>query len=251
MGIVYGICLILGLLCLLYYGIITVYAGLGTAFAWFWLCAGIGLLILGFIINYMIKNEIKLPNFWRYLLTIIFSAGICLFIIVEGTIIYYSSREAKPDADYMVVLGAQVRGTIITKSLKKRLDTAAAYLEDSPKTTVIVSGGKGTGEDISEAEAMKRYLIAKGIEETRIITEDQSTNTVENIRYSRKLMKGNNPTVAIVTNGFHIFRSVSIAKKQGLSEAQGLAAPSDKILIINYYVREAVGVLKDFLFGNI
>jgi uncharacterized SAM-binding protein YcdF (DUF218 family) len=251
MNILFGVCLLLGLLCLLYYGIITVYAGLGTAFAWFWICAGLGFLILSFIIRYMIKNEIKLPSFWRYILITVFSAGLCLFIIIEGTIIYYSSREAKPDADYLIVLGAQVRGMTITKSLKKRLDTAAGYLEDSPKTIVIVSGGQGPGEDVPEAEAMKRYLITKGIDETRIIMEDQSTNTEENIRFSRKLMKGDNPTAVVVTNGFHIFRSLSIAKKQGLSGAQGLAAPSDKILVINYYIREAAGVLKDFLFGNI
>lgn len=251
MNILFLICFALGILCLLYYGIITVYAGLGTAFAWFWLCAGLGLLILSFIISYMIKHEIKLPNFWRYLLIIVFSAGLCLFFVVEGTVIYYSSREAKPDADYLIVLGAQVRGMTITKSLKKRLDTAVDYLEDSPKTIVIVSGGKGPGEDISEAEAMKQYLISEGIDQTRIIMENQSTNTEENIRFSKKLMEGYNPTVAIVTNGFHVFRSTSIAKKQGLSGVQGIAAPSDKILVINYYVREAVGVLKDFLFGNI
>jgi vancomycin permeability regulator SanA len=64
-------------------------------------------------------------------------------------------------------------------------------------------------------------------------------------------MEDENTSVAIVTNGFHIFRSVSIAKKQGLSQAQGLAAPSDQILTLNYYVREVVGVLKDFVFGNI
>jgi uncharacterized SAM-binding protein YcdF (DUF218 family) len=230
MGILFGLCLVLGMLCLLYYGIITVYAGLGTAFAWFWLCAGLGLIILGLIINYMTKHEIRLPNLLKFLIIAASSVGLCLFLIIEGTIIYYSAKKAEPGADYMIVLGAQVRGTTITKSLKKRLDTAAEYLKDNPETVTIVSGGQGTGEDITEAEAMLRYLISKGIEPARIMKEDRSTNTNENILFSRKLMKDSSSSVIIVTNGFHIFRSLSIAKKQGMSDIQGLAAPSDRIL---------------------
>jgi uncharacterized SAM-binding protein YcdF (DUF218 family) len=251
MGILFGVCLIAGILCLAYYGIITLYAGVGTAFAWFWVCAGIGLLLLALIIRYMANHDIKLPGLLRCLIIIGVTIGVGVFLILEGTIIYYSGQKADAGVDYLIVLGAQVRGTTVTKSLKKRLDTAADYLSENPDTMVIVSGGQGTGEDISEAEAMYRYLILKGIADERILQEDQSTNTEENIRYSKKLMEDENTSVAIVTNGFHIFRSVSIAKKQGLSQAQGLAAPSDQILTLNYYVREVVGVLKDFVFGNI
>jgi uncharacterized SAM-binding protein YcdF (DUF218 family) len=251
LSILFGTCLILGTLCLIYYGIITVYAGFGTAFAWFWICAGLGFLILGFIMNYMIKNGIKLPAFLRFLFITVISAGICIFLLLEGTIFYYSTRKAEPGADYLVVLGAQVRGTRITKSLQKRLDAAVNYLKGNLRTVAIVSGGRGPGEDITEAEAMKKYLMNKGIDERRIIKEDKSANTDENIRFSLQLMKGDNPKVAIVTNGFHIFRALSIAKKQGLTRTEGLAASSDSILAVNYYVREAVGILKDFLVGNL
>lgn len=250
MAILFIICLLLGILFLIYYGVITVYAGIGTAFAWFWLLAGVCLLILGLIIKYRMNHELRLPDFLRYAIITLIAAGLCVFLILEGTIICYSSRKADAGVDYLIVLGAQVRGTTVSKSLKKRLDTAADYLAENPDTSVIVSGGQGTGEDISEAEAMFRYLVAKGIREDRIIREDQSTNTDENIRYSRKLMESGDSKVAIVTNGFHVFRSVSIAKKQGLTQVQGLAAPSDYILTVNYYVREAVGVLKDLIFGN-
>jgi uncharacterized SAM-binding protein YcdF (DUF218 family) len=114
----------------------------------------------------------------------------------------------------------------------------------------IVSGGKGSKEAITEAEAMHLYLMTKGIQPTRIIQEDKSTNTKENIHFSKAFLK-DNATVAIVTNGFHIFRATSIAKKQGITLVQGLAAPTDLLLSINYYVREAVGVLKDKVFGNL
>lgn len=251
MSILLGICVVLAVLCLIYYGIIIIYAGVGTAFAWFWLCSGLGLLIFSTVIHYVTKREIKIPEHLKILLITLVSLGICLFLFIEGTVVYHSAQKAEPGADYMIVLGAQVRGTIVSKSLKKRLDTAIVYLQDNPKTTVIVSGGQGTGEDISEAEAMERYLISKGIAKERIIQENQSTNTVENIRFSMQMIENSHPRVAIVTNGFHIFRSLSIAKKQGLKEVQGLAAPSDRILVLNYYIREAAGVLKDFIFGNI
>lgn len=243
--------MILAVLCLLYYGVITGYAGTGTAFAWFWLCAGISLLIIGFIIVCVVKREIRIPSFLKIGLITVTTIGICLFLIVEGTVIYYSTRKAEPGADYLIVLGAQVRGTVVSKSLKKRLDTAWIYLKDNPETIAIVSGGQGAGEDISEADAMEKYLIAKGIDKERIIKEDKSTNTVENLRFSIELMDGSKARVVIATNGFHIFRSLSIAKKQGLEEVQGLAAPSDRILVLNYYVREVAGVLKDYVFGNI
>lgn len=251
MGLLFVVCLLAGILCLAYFGIISLYAGMGTAFAWFWVCAGIGFLLLAIVLRYMTNHDIRLPGFLRFLMLVGVTIGVGLFLFLEGTIIFYSSRKADADADYLIVLGAQVRGTTVTKSLKKRLDTAADYLAGNPGTKVIVSGGRGSGEDISEAEAMYRYLKQKGIADARILKEDQSTNTEENIRFSKKLMEDENASVAIVTNGFHIFRSVSIAKKQGLSQAQGLAAPSDRILTLNYYVREVAGVLKDFIFGNI
>lgn len=251
MNLLIGICIILGILCLCYYSVVTIYAGMGTAFAWFWICAGIGFIVLSIIIRYVIKNDIKVPVLARTFIIAVVSVGLCAFIFLEGILIYNSSKEASPKADYLIVLGAQVRGTTITKALKKRLDTARNYLEVNPNTLVIVSGGKGPGENISEAEAMRLYLISKGVNNDRIILENRSTNTNENISYSKLLMKDEKDSVVIVTNGFHIFRSLSIAKKQGLTQIQGLAAPSDKILLVNYYVREAAGVIKDLLFGNI
>ena len=251
MSLLIGICFVLGVLCLIYYGVITAYAGLGTAFAGFWIFAGVGLILLGCLLIYLSVHPIKLPNLWKYIIMAIVAIGLCIFLLIEGTIIYYSNKDAEPGADYVIVLGAQVRGTTVTKSLKKRLDTAAKYLKENQETKVIVSGGQGTGEDITEAEAMRRYLISNGIPENQIIKEERSTNTAENIKYSKMLIQGEELELVIVTNGFHVYRALSIAKKQGLSQAQGLAAPSDRILILNYYVREAAGVLKDFLVGNI
>ncbi|CUH93693.1 YdcF family protein [Herbinix luporum] len=250
MKVISYLILVLGVFCLIYYGVIISYAGIGSSFSWFWLAAGIFSIVLFFIIGYMIKQNIRLHGFLRGLIVLLFISGLSIFIFIEALIIYHGNKKADSNMDYLIVLGAQVRGTRITNSLYHRLNRAATYLKDNPETLVIVSGGQGPGEDISEAEAMKNFLIENGIDEDRILMEDKSTNTNENILYSKKLISKDNAKVALVTNGFHVFRSVSIAKKQGLTNIQGLSAPSDKILTISYYVREIFGVVKYFVFGN-
>jgi len=251
MSILFVIGLLVGIFSLFYYGIIVSYAGVSSSFAWFWLIVSIGCFLVCIILHYLMKHEITVAKFYRITFTIIFIVGFSVFALIEGTIIYHANQKADPGMDYLIVLGAQVRGTRITKTLKKRLDTAVTYLQDNPETVAIVSGGQGAGEDISEAEAMKRYLLEQGINENYIKIEDKSTNTNENIRFSKDIINDENAQVAIVTNGFHVFRAVAIARKQGIREVQSLSAPSDPRLLINYYVREVFGVIKDKLVGNL
>lgn len=95
---------------------------------------------------------------------------------------------------------------------------------------------------------MRRELMARGISEERLISEAASTNTRENIEYSGALMQGEK--AGIVTNGFHVYRAVGIARKQGLSEAVGIAADSELWLLPNHMLREFFAVVKDRLMGN-
>lgn len=250
MNILSIIILVIGIISLLYYGIIIIYAGISSSFSFIWLIFGISCLLISYIMNYIVIHDINIQSWFRILILSVLSIGVLVFVIIEGTIISHANDKADINTDYLIVLGAQIRGTKITKSLKKRLDSAVIYLKENPNTIVITSGGKGHGENLTEAEAMKRYLINCGIDENRIIKEENSTNTNENIRYSKKMLR-NNATVGIVTNGFHIFRAVSIAKKQGINKVKGHSAPSDPILLVNYYVREVIGVMKDKLMGNL
>lgn len=244
-------CLILGILSLLYYLIIISYAGLSAAFSGFWLVVGILCFLMCIIIRHIRINEIEVAKPYRIALLLLFATGMFAFIVLEGNILYHGAQSGDKGADYLIVLGAQVKKTTVSKTLRKRLDTALNYLKDNPESKVIVSGGRGQGEDITEAEAMELYLITMGIAEDRIIQENKSTNTNENIRFSKKLIREKNANVAIVTNGFHIYRALKIAEKQGIKEVQGISAPTDPILCIHYYVREAAGVLKDKLVGNL
>ena len=169
-----------------------------------------------------------------------------------AALILTTAHEPAPEGlDELVVLGAQVRpdGSPSTV-LRYRLDTAADYLRENPSTRCIVSGGKGANEPCSEAEAMDLYLESCGIDAARIELEDASTNTVENLRNSRALLADAGDAVGIVTNDFHVLRATRIAAKQGYANAHGIAAPSDAWYVPNNVLREVMGVVKDFLFGN-
>ena len=126
--------------------------------------------------------------------------------------------------------------------MQERLETAEAYLEKYPDTKAVLSGGQGPGEHISEAECMFRYLTKAGISEERLIKEDLSTTTVENLERN---------TVGVVTNNFHVYRSMRIAKKSGYLQVCGIAAPSRTVLQLHYLVRECFALTKEILQKNI
>lgn len=123
-------------------------------------------------------------------------------------------QQIPENADYLIILGARVKGSVPSLSLQYRIDKAAEYLTANKHTLVIVSGGKGPGEDISEAKAMQQGLIAQGIEEARIMMEDKSTTTYENIVFSKELIPDTAVLGLVVSNDFHIYRAVEIAKKK-------------------------------------
>ena len=151
----------------------------------------------------------------------------------------------------MIVLGARVKGSTPSYNLAKRLDVAAAYLKENPHTKVILSGGKGAGEDISEAEAMSVYLEEKGIARGRMFLENQSVNTDENIAFSQKFLPDTEVSVVLVSSAFHLYRAKRIARKQGLTQVTGLGSPSKWYSVPNSYVREGFAVIKYALCGQI
>lgn len=253
--IVFGI---LSLVCLVYWVIMVSYAGFGTAFAVAWLAVGIlfGVFALLGFLDY--RKIIKFAPWIKRGIVIFISVCAIFFAIVEGMIVAKMYDKPQDNLDYVIVLGAQVRGTRITKSLRKRLDAAIEYLEANPDTVAIVSGGKGDGEDLSEAQCMYDYLVEKGIDSERIIMEDESTSTDENIRFSMGIIAddfegaidGEEPDIGIITNNFHVYRTVKVCEKKGY-KVDGIAAKSDDILFANYMVREFFALIQYKMTGKI
>lgn len=186
-----------------------------------------------------------LPVWLKYTLYGVVTMGLILFIIVEGVIIYGAVHKDEIQADKVIVLGAGLKGDQITSSLLYRLDTTLEYYEKFPETTIIVSGGQGEGETISEALAMSHYLIEHGIPQEKIILEDQSTSTYENFKFSLQYLNTNDK-VMIISNDFHMSRAKLIASRLGI-DAYGYSAPSHLPTIINFYIREFFAYLKDFI----
>lgn len=246
-----NILLIIGILCLIYFLIYAVFADLTNIFTYFWLAVGIGLIVLRQLVSYIVANHVMVPAVVKWVLGLGCLVVFLVLAVTEGVIIGYGAAKPSEGADYVLVLGAQVKGTNLTYALERRLDAAYVYLEDNPDTMVILSGGKGPGEDVTEAYAMAEYLKKKGIDENRMLLEEQSANTYENINYSKELMENLDASVVLVTNHFHVYRGVGVAKKQGLINVEGLGAPAKWYTVPNLYLREAFAVIKYILCGQI
>lgn len=251
MNVLAMLCTVVGVIMLLYFILCFSYAGLSSSFTMIWFLLGIGMFVVRYVILYVSGHHIIVPKPIKVVLLTLIAIVILSFTYAEAKIIYHANQKAPEQVEYVIVLGARVKGTTITGSLQRRLDTAVSYLKENGNTLVIVSGGKGPGEDITEAQAMYDYLVSHGIESSRITKEEQSTNTLENIKFSREIIQDDAAEVAIVTNGFHMYRATQMAKMQGMTNVYGLAASSDPILKVSYYTREAIAVLVYKIKGQI
>lgn len=226
--------LIVIFLCAFYYGIIVFFTKRwNSTFALFWPFFSM-IHLVALILLPIVNRAIA----WSII-------GFCWIVLctVLVPILRAMSIKTRKKVEYLIILGAQVRGTKISNSLKRRLDAGIEYLEEYPETIVIVSGGQGKGEAISEAEAMEAYLVKHKIALKQILREDISTSTWENLKYSRQLMQDTSASVAIVTNNFHLYRAMKMAKTIGFPYVFGIAATAHPILQVNYLARECIAVL--------
>lgn len=183
-------------------------------------------------------------------IAVLTAAAVIYSIILSGFMIH-AQLKSPDNAKAVVILGCKVNGDKPSRMLARRLDSAYEFLNENENVICVVSGGKGDDEKISEASAMKKYLIDKGIDESKIIVEDKSTNTYENMKFSAELLKSYNISdIAIVTDGFHQYRAGYIAQKYNLS-VSAINAKNDSFttpLIPTYWVREWMAITKEYIF---
>lgn len=179
------------------------------------------------------------------------SAVVCMalfFLLMLGLIVQKgASNTATFKEDAIIVLGAGIRGSHIPAMLQRRLEAAQEYLRGNPQAVVVVTGGQGYGEDIPEAVAMQRALVAMGVKAGQILVEDQSRNTYENFANSKEILNsyfgGQDYRVAVVTSDFHMFRALGIARTYGL-QAGSVNAPLDWYLRPGSFLRESLSIVK-------
>lgn len=162
---------------------------------------------------------------------------------------YRANEGDSEELDYVIILGAGLRGMEPSITLKGRLDAGLEYMNLHHNVPIILSGGRGPGEHTTEAEAMASYLTSMGIPKERLILEDRSSSTEQNVAFSKLLMNKKHDSdlrVLIITSDYHLFRAKQIAKESGYI-IYGKASPSPILLGMNYTVRECFGVVQLFL----
>lgn len=242
-----GVCAVF---CIGYFIFLTCKIGPAFRFNYVWLMLGLFFAGIALVVGFSRKGLAGYPKPWIGIMEAIVICGCLLFVVVEAGIIRYAGKQPDTGADYVIVLGAQVRGSKPSLILQYRIEKAAEYLQANPDALAIVSGGQGPDEKISEAEAMERGLCRLGIDKKRIIQENASVSTKENLDFSAKYLDPEKDKVVIVTTDFHVLRAVRIAKKAGYRHVSGAAARSVWYLIPTNYVREFLAVLKDLCVGN-
>ena len=174
------------------------------------------------------------------------------FIICNVVIFIFAKQKPAANADTLVVLGSQVVGTPAQAplTLQIRLNTAINYLQNNPNTKVIVCGGQGPDESATEASVMAKYLIDNGINADRVYQEDQSKRTAEQFIFANRVVPLGK--MVIVTNDFHILRSIMLAKRSGINDVSGLSAPlsfnnGDRYVAL---IREPLALANSWLFDH-
>ncbi|QSX05484.1 YdcF family protein [Sedimentibacter sp. zth1] len=243
---------IVGAALIIYYIKLTSVMG-HIAFSKYLCLGGIALCIVS-LVNTIFENN-KTYCKIRKILNIILCVFLIIFLVTEAFIGYCGLQENYEKSDYTIVLGAGLRGENMTLTLKQRVDTALKYLKSSRNTGyVVVSGGQGQYEVIAEAEAMKRYLAKNHINEKIILMEGLSTNTYENLEFSKNIIELHSGksidslNIKIVTSGFHLLRAKIICNELEFDKVTLLASPINKIFIPTYYTREFFGFYKMLLF---
>ncbi len=184
--------------------------------------------------------------------------GIVAFGALLGVVLRGNRDHIDGDPQLMVILGCQVKDWGPSILLQDRLDTALAYLEDHPDMTVVVSGGQGEDEPMSEAACMRDYLVEHDFPAEQILLEDQSHNTLQNLRYSYELLQEQGygaqmGQMLVVSNGFHLARVRLLFGRvwDGSYTLSTLAAPASHVPTrLAMYIREPVALVKSFLFDR-
>ena len=200
------------------------------------------------------EKRVRLARVLRRCYLVFMAVGLAFFLTMQGLILSGAHTE-DAEVDCLVVLGAGLRNGAPSLILRRRLNAALNYLHEHGGVPVIVSGGLGRGEAITEAEAMFRYLSAREVDEALIWKEDASTSTRENLAFSLALMEEKGLDVgeiriAVVSNEFHLYRAKLIAGRAGL-DAVGIAAETPGFFLrLLYSCREAFALASELVFGG-
>ena len=260
------IAFILSVLCGLYGTAVLIMTGFLELQNYIWYVFAFVFFALGKLIKFYLNKRIPL---WSVVsVYTLATLGVLIFIITSIQISLSLPKEDEPGLDFLIILGTKPDLEKKGSECKYRLDKAIEYIDNNPDTTIVISGGIGRDKKIESME-MADYLIKNGIDKNNILVEIQSHNTRQNLIYSKALIDRYNSdikrrtditivndmgpvlevedkpqTIGILTNDFHIFRSMLIAKRVGYTQVYPISARSNRVLYLHMLVRETFAIFK-------
>jgi uncharacterized SAM-binding protein YcdF (DUF218 family) len=200
------------------------------------------------------KTQRGFRQAWRLGQTLAW-AWLLSFLLFVGVLLQHGSVAHTGEPSVILVLGAGVHGREPTPTLINRLALAQQLAQRYPRILLLVSGGLGPMEEVSEAQAMRDWLVQKGINPSRIVLEERSTSTAENFAFSAPILQkhGIDPAgpIAVVTSHFHVLRVEAIAARAGYTNSWVVPAPSPLSIAFNNYLREYFAWGKSWLWGEV
>ena len=237
-----------------FYAFALYFTGFGGFLSFVWLIP----FVLGILLAGMLSGKIVLRKWQKRLMMIVLIPIVCIFLVIEMIILSGFFQKPKEEPAYIMVLGTTVYEEGPCYLLRQRLKEAAKWADVYKDAKIIVTGGQGKQEPFPEGVEMKRYLVeVLGVDEGRIIVEDKSMNTFENMTFSGEILENADADfsyadtpVLIVTNNFHMYRSIQIAKKAGFENISGAPSGTYIYLFPHYMVREFCAILKNLALGR-
>lgn len=229
----------------------TVFGAVMPLFYGVWNIAAAAMILLGLLLFAFLLSEKRLPKTARKVVGIGLASVVGIIVVAGGINIVFGWSRAPREPLPAVVLGCQIRGDRPSKMLAQRLDAAVEYLAVYTEVPVVVSGGTGEGQRYSEAEVMRDYLVEKGVDADRILMEEHSADTYENLRNSFAVLDGHGgySAVTIISNGFHQMRAAVISAALG-KNAYAVSARTDADVAPYYFIRELFALVDYWVFSG-
>lgn len=226
----------------------------GYSFSALVCCGIIGILLFYNLMNRLQRRRPKAAKVLRRIFTVVLCIGLLVAGVTECFILEASFGDPELSCDYMVILGAKVRADGPSVALQNRIDAAYAYMAAHPDVIAVASGGQGPDEHMTEAQCIKDELVAMGIAPERILLEENSTSTWENLNFSLELIEesfGARPTsLGILSSEYHMFRATLLGEKCGIQPVGIPARTSRFSQLVNHFMREIAGVWHYILLGE-
>lgn len=243
----------IGILCFIY-TFAMYFTGFGGTLSFVWLIPA----LLGFLLAGMLAGKITLRKWQKRLMIYVLIPIVFIFLVVEMIIISGFFEKPKCEPEYIVVLGTTVYEDGPCYLLRQRLKEAVKWADIYEDAKIVVTGGQGETEPFTEGAEMKRYLVEElGVSKDRILVEEASVNTYENMKFTGGILEKEDENFAydktpvlVVTNNFHMYRAIQIAKKAGYGNVSGAPAGTYIFLFPHYMVREFCAILKNLALGR-